>query len=209
VTDPGRGIDAATHAHLFEPFFTTKPRGKGTGLGLSTVHGIVGQSGGHLDVDSEVGHGSTFRVYLPATDEPVSPSTVSRVRRATQPSTATVLLLEDEDALRRLVVRVLGQHGYTIHATARPAEALELARRPGLTFDLLLTDIVLPDMNGQAAAAQIQLLHPTCRVLFMSGYSEDAVVPHGVLTSTFAFLSKPFTTNDLVEKVEDVLESPR
>jgi PAS domain S-box-containing protein len=209
VTDTGRGIDAATQPHLFEPFFTTKPRGKGTGLGLSTVHGIVGQSGGHLGVYSEVGHGTTFRVYLPTTDEPVSPSTVGRTPSGPRPASATILLLEDEDALRRLVVRVLGQRGYTIHATARPAEALELARRPGLTFDLLLTDVVLPDMNGQAAAAQIQLLQPACRVLFMSGYTEDAIVRHGVLTSTVAFLSKPFTATDLIQKVDDVLDGPR
>jgi CheY-like chemotaxis protein len=210
VTDTGKGIDAATQARLFEPFFTTKPQGQGTGLGLSTVHGIVGQSGGHLAVQSEVGRGTTFKVYLPATDEPASPRAVERARTASSPrKPATILLVEDEDALRRLVVRVLSQYGYTIHATGRPAEALELARQPGPAFDLLLTDIVLPDMNGQAVAAKIQTLQPGCRVLFMSGYTEDAIVRHGVLTATVSFLPKPFTTTDLLQKIEDVLDAVR
>jgi len=204
VSDTGHGMDAATQARIFEPFFTTKPQGRGTGLGLATVYGIVKQSGGHVWVYSEVGCGTTFKIYLPATGEiaevpseggsPVPPHSAARV-----------LLLEDEDGVRRLVTKVLERRGYVVHATGDPAEALALAERRDVKIDLLLTDVVLPGMSGRAVADAVETLQPACRILFMSGYTDDAVVRHGVLHAEARFLQKPFRADALVQKVAEAL----
>jgi hypothetical protein len=204
VSDTGHGMDPATQARIFEPFFTTKPAGRGTGLGLSTVYGIVKQSGGHVWVYSEVGSGTALKVYLPATEEAVW---MAPPRRTLEPgqTNATVLLVEDEEGLRKLVGRVLRKYGFTVHAPATPVEAVALASSRTIPFDLLLTDVVLPDITGRAVATTVLQHHPECKVLFMSGYTDDAIVRHGVLDEDAAFLQKPFTADALVQKIADVL----
>ncbi len=206
VSDTGHGMSPETEARIFEPFFTTKPQGRGTGLGLSMVLGIVEQSGGHVCVQSQVDHGTTFKVYLPAVDELLVSPTLEDVPEVTR-NTASVLLLEDEDAVRRLVTKVLESRGYLVHATAHPLDALAIARRTDVHIDLLLTDVVLPEMSGRAVAEAVRALHPDCRVLFMSGYTDDAVLRHGVLTVKALFLQKPFRANALAQKVAEALAS--
>jgi two-component system cell cycle sensor histidine kinase/response regulator CckA len=206
VSDTGHGMDAATQARIFEPFFTTKPAGYGTGLGLSTVYGIVKQSGGHIWVYSEPGQGSTFKVYLPTTTEPVGAKVVKRSAPRPLTSQVTVLLVEDEGAVRRLVTRVLSSHGFTVHGVGSASEAIALAEKRHVTFQLLLTDVVLPEITGRAVAEAVQRAHPTCRVLFMSGYTDDAIVRHGVLEQGVAFIQKPFTSDGLIHKINEVLE---
>lgn len=208
VSDTGHGMDAETQTRIFEPFFTTKPQGQGTGLGLSTVYGIVQQDGGHVRVYSEVGRGTTFKVYLPVTDEAEAAASEG-VMPERAPSAGIVLLLEDEDAVRRLVTKVLEKRGYLVHAAAHPNDALAIARRRGITIDLLLTDVVLPDVTGQAVAEAVRALHPRCHVLFMSGYTDDAIVRHGVLSADAMFLQKPFRTDGLVQKVAEALSEGR
>jgi len=204
VSDTGHGMDAQTQARIFEPFFTTKPQGRGTGLGLSTVYGIVQQSNGHVWVYSEVGRGTTFKVYLPVTEEATMNPVTEPVPQVPH-NAAHILLLEDEDAVRRLVMKVLQKRGYIVHAAGRPAEALAMARQGDLRIDLLLTDVVMPDMSGRAVADAVQDLHPNCRVLFMSGYTDDAIVRHGVLHAEALFLQKPFRADDLAQKVSEAL----
>ena len=207
VSDTGDGMDAATRKRVFEPFFTTKPTGKGTGLGLATVYGIAKQSGGHIHVQSERGHGTTFKVYLPRTDE------VEAVRQPTPDGQrplggdGTILLVEDEDAVRRFAHRVLESYGYTVHALADPRQAIEFANaRPG-EIDLILTDVVLPDMNGRTMATLLQQKHPESKVLYMSGYADQAIVHHGVLDEATCFLPKPFTATALARSVRECLEA--
>jgi two-component system, cell cycle sensor histidine kinase and response regulator CckA len=204
VSDTGQGMDAATQARIFEPFFTTKALGSGTGLGLSTVYGIVKQSGGHIWVYSEVGRGTAFKVYLPATQEP----TVTHAPRAVSaaaPATASVLLVEDEVGLRTLVSRILIKAGFTVHAPETPRDAVAWAERCDSAIDLLLTDVVLPEILGPAVAAAVQRHHPKCKVLFISGYTNEAIVRHGALDEDAAFLPKPFTASALLQKIADVL----
>ena len=204
VADSGCGMSAATRARIFEPFFTTKPLGRGTGLGLSTVHEIVKQSGGHLDVQSVVGSGSRFAVYLPSAqarpaDELAVPAPpVSR-------GAATILLVEDEEGVRHLATKVLQRAGYTVYPAASPSEALTIASQLERSPDLLLTDVILPDMSGKAVALHVQSRHPQCRVLYMSGHTEDWMLTQGKLDPGAAFLSKPFVVATLLRQVEDVL----
>jgi CheY-like chemotaxis protein len=209
VSDTGAGMDAETQAHVFEPFFTTKPLGRGTGLGLSTVYGIVKQSGGYISVDSQRGQGTTFKIFLPAVDDaeqdaPLDPE----IPHAAPPSVvgnAAVLLVEDEAGVRHLVSRLLQRCGYTVHAVGTPAEALAYASTPGTAIDLLLTDVVLPEMSGRAVADAVRGLYPQCRVLFMSGYTNDAVVRRGAMEGHAPFLQKPFSGDALLAKVAAVL----
>lgn len=208
VSDTGHGMDAATQSRLFEPFFTTKAQGQGTGLGLATVYGIVKQSGGHIWVYSEVGRGSTFKVYLPQTDEPLQtaqapPVTVNDVR-----GTETILIVEDEDLVRGFVEKVLSRHGYTVHAVADPARAIKFARVHQACIHLLLTDVVLPGMSGRTLAAELVHQHPESKVLYMSGYTDNAIVHHGVLEIGTQFMQKPFTADALAQKVRELLDSP-
>jgi PAS domain S-box-containing protein len=208
VADTGHGMDAATREHVFEPFFTTKPEGRGTGLGLSTVHGIVHQSGGHVWVYSEVGHGTVFKVYLPRTDEvetPPEPEDDIRVLRGTE----TILLVEDEDVVREFAHKVLTRQGYAVHALADPGQALAFARAHSGTVDLLLTDVVLPRTNGRHLAEAVSALHPEAGILYMSGYTDDAIVRHGVLEPGTRFLQKPFASDALLRKVRQVIEARR
>ncbi|HUY13578.1 MAG TPA: PAS domain S-box protein [Terriglobia bacterium] len=207
VADNGCGMDAETQSHIFEPFFTTKEQGKGTGLGLATVYGIVKQSGGFIWVYSEPGQGSTFKVYLPAVRDaaPSGKSVPKELRPAGGPE--TVLLVEDEDALRFMVREVLSAAGYNVLEATEGDEALEIARRHERAIDLMLTDIVMPRMNGQELAQKLEGLHPETRVLFMSGYTGAVVVRHGILSSDEMFIQKPFNPSALMKKVREILDA--
>ena len=206
VSDTGVGMSPEVQQRIFEPFFTTKPVGKGTGMGLASVYGIVMQSGGHVWVDSEPGQGSTFKVYLPravegdAADREAAPS-------ATLPrGDETLLLVEDEDTVRRLVKRTLESCGYSVIEAPDGPSAIEICRQPGVRFSLLLTDVVMPKMSGRDLAATVVAMRPGTRVLFMSGYTENTVVREGVLAPSSHFLQKPFAMRTLAMKVREVLD---
>ncbi len=207
VSDTGVGMDAAVRAHIFEPFFTTKDKDKGTGLGLATVYGIVKQMGGYVWVYSEVGVGSTFKIYLPrvadAARGPAAGSSGGREHTGTE----TLLLAEDEPGIRNLLVRVLTASGYTVLAAASGEEATELARGHESPIHLLVTDVVMAGMHGPDLARRVAELHPEAAVLFLSGYTDEAVVQHGVDTGRAAFLQKPFTHHEFLAKVRDVLNA--
>src|SRR5688572_4453051 len=190
VSDTGEGIDANVLPHIFEPFFTTKPAGKGTGLGLATVYGIVKQNAGHIWVYSEPGHGSTFKIYLPALESTEDARTVACDLTAPG-GTETILVVEDDDRLRRLAERTLNRFGYTVLAAATGFEALRLAAWHERAIDLVFTDVVLPDFTGPAVASKICDLRPEIKVLFSSGYTEGAIAHHGVLDAGVEYLPSP------------------
>ena len=206
VSDNGVGMDAETVARVFEPFFTTKAVGTGTGLGLSTVYGIVKQSGGNTWIYSEPGRGSTFKVYLPAAEEPLAAALPAQPELATPTGTETILIVEDEEAVRTLAADMLRRCGYTVRATGSSEEALRLAADRDEPIDLLLTDLVMPEMNGPELAEAIVERVPTVRVLFMSGYADEAVTRHGALETGIAYLEKPFSARDLARMVRKTLD---
>jgi two-component system cell cycle sensor histidine kinase/response regulator CckA len=206
VSDTGVGITDEVKARLFEPFFTTKERGKGTGLGLSTTYGIVKQSGGYVWCDTEVGRGTTFQVLLPRVDEPVTQPEARPVQAPIHPGDETVLLVEDEPEVRSLVQRILKTQGYTVVTAANPDEALAVAREFKGTIQVMVTDIVMPGMSGLQLAERLLPTRPNMRVLFVSGYTHDAIGPQGILEPGTAFLQKPFTPNALARKVREVLD---
>jgi CheY-like chemotaxis protein len=206
VTDSGAGMDATVRAHLFEPFFTTKEVGKGTGLGLATVYGIVKQSDGYISVYTEVGKGSSFKVYLPRIETP-QPAPVAPAKSGPARGSETVLVVEDEPAVLTLSRRALEMQGYVVLAAADGADALRIVERHGGTIDLLLSDVVMPGLSGRELADQLSVRRPGIRVLFMSGYPGDAVVQHGTLPPGSAFLQKPFSPDGLARKVRDVLDA--
>lgn len=209
VSDTGCGMDAELQSHIFEPFFTTKEPGKGTGLGLATVYGIVKQSGGYIWVDSEVGRGTTFKIYLPRVDEPRDVTLPEHRASKYARSPQTVLLVEDEQSLRKLIRSTLVELGHFVLEARDAFEALEIAGKTPGAIDLLLTDVVMPGMSGRALATKLTALRPGTRVLYMSGYTDGAVATHGVLESGITFLRKPFTRTELTERVDEVLSLMR
>jgi CheY-like chemotaxis protein len=208
ISDTGMGMDAETQSHIFEPFFTTKGL-KGTGLGLSTVYGIIKQSGGYIWVYSEPGKGTSFKVYLPrvsATGEAIAaePSVISE---KTEQAQETILLVEDENNLRQLVRQCLENQGYTVLEAADGAAAIEISNANLGPIHLLLTDIIMPGMNGRELARRVSALRPETKVLYMSGYTENAIAHNGILEEGIALLQKPFTLSTLKTKVREKLSS--
>jgi len=205
VSDTGTGMSPETCSHIFEPFFTTKDPAKGTGLGLSTVYGIVKQSDGHISVYSEPGMGTTLRIYLPRVEEAQAAASAEPAAAATDTGNETILLVEDEDGVRGLVRQVLKRKGYSVLEARDGGEALLTCEHFHEPIHLLLTDVVLAHMSGRELAERLSVLRPEMKVLYMSGYTDDAIVQHGVLTQEAAFLQKPFTTEALARKVREVL----
>ena len=205
VTDTGAGMDEETKSHIFEPFFTTKGPGKGTGLGLATVYGIVRQTGGGISVESEPGKGSTFRIYLPQVTAPVDFTKTPLAPVDKSENFETVLVVEDEEIVRELVCEVLQEQGYNILCARDGVDALEMAGNFDGTIHLLVTDVIMPHMNGQELAAKLSTLRPDMKVLYVSGYSDNDIGDHGVLDPRFELLQKPFTPQTLARKIRDVI----
>jgi CheY-like chemotaxis protein len=208
VSDNGMGMDAATADRAFEPFFTTKERGKGTGLGLSMVFGIVQSAGGQVQLQTKIGEGTTLRVYLPF-------AAGETAERATPPNGnhrvgggESVLLVEDDDAVRRVTSRMLQGLGFRVMAAAGPRQALDLARDHIGTIDLLLSDVVMPGLNGRELAEAMRKLRPGMKVVFVSGYTDDVALLHQLREQTLFFLQKPFTSGALAEMIRSAIDAP-
>ena len=205
VSDCGHGMDAATKNRIFEPFFTTKPQGKGTGLGLSTVFGIVKQSNGHIEVYSEVGRGSTFKVYLPQTYEKLV-AAATESQSLAPVAHAVILVVEDEEGVRELVRDLLEANGYTVFVAQNGKEALSICSLQKAAINLVVTDVVMPEMGGPELAEHLKKSRPAIKVLFMSGYADHAIVHNGTLAAGASFIQKPFTLPNFARKVREVLE---
>jgi len=206
ISDTGIGISDEVKAHLFEPFFTTKEQGKGTGLGLATVYAIVEQLNGYISVYSEEGIGSTFKIYLPHAAGSSKPAAPTMSNASMPAGNETILVAEDEEMVRLLINRVLSRCGYTVLVAERPADALALARAHQTPIDLLITDVIMPEMGGKELATQLATIHPETSVLFISGYTDNAIVHQGVLDPGIHFVQKPFTPTDLAAKVRKILD---
>ena len=198
--DDGVGIEASILGHIFEPFFTTKEAGKGTGLGLGTVHRIIEETGGTIDVESEPGEGTTFTITLPLATGVAQAVTSEQSQTEHRVGGAErILIVEDEEAVRQMTARLLTRKGYSV--TTASSESI--------SFDLLLTDVIMPGISGGELARQVRQLAPDTRVLYMSGYTEDDLVQHGISTAQASFIQKPFTLGSFVQKVRDILDIPR
>jgi two-component system cell cycle sensor histidine kinase/response regulator CckA len=207
VRDTGAGVAPNILPHIFEPFFTTKRAGEGTGLGLATVYGIVRQSGGHISVESKVGAGTTFRLYFRRSLGEPEPLSAPGSRHLPSRGRERILVVEDDDLVRRLVVRTLEGAGYAVQAGTRANEGLERAR--SAVFDLLVTDVVMPGGDGKQLATRLMALFPELRVLYMSGYTDGAIASGGVLDAGVELLSKPFAPADLLARVRKILDRAR
>ena len=207
VSDNGCGMDKDTLNNLFEPFFTTKEVGKGTGLGLATIYGIVKQNNGFINVYSEPGQGSTFKIYLPRLIADEDADKTVREKKAAAGGTETILLVEDEPSILRMIKMMLKRKGYSVLSAATPAEAVEKAKNHSGAINLLMTDVIMPEMHGQSLAEKITDIYPDIRLLFMSGYTADVIAHHGILDEGVAFIQKPFSMADLAEKLREVLET--
>ena len=205
VSDNGSGMDIGTQARIFEPFFTTKPKGKGTGLGLSTVYGIVKQSGGHIAVDSLPGRGTTMRVYVPWIDEPAKIAPKPAI--SSPQGKETVLIVEDEAAVRELACECLKRKGYQVLDAPSAIEAVAICSQTEPKIDLVLSDVLMPGMGGRELAEKLRRLRPAIKILYMSGYIDDALAADDVLEKETAFIQKPFTPTTLAHKVRQVLDN--
>jgi two-component system, cell cycle sensor histidine kinase and response regulator CckA len=205
VRDTGYGMDEETQSHIFEPFFTTKDPSKGTGLGLATVYGTVNQSGGCITVSSKVGVGTTFRIYLPQVEESVEEVPLPQAASHPPHGEGKILLVEDDDAVRRMTREFLKIAGYTVVEARGAAEAIQWMQANKGAVDLILTDVVMPGMKGRELVEQLGKLHPGLKVLYMSAYTEDDAVNLGILNPGTAFIEKPFSPDDLANKVREVL----
>jgi two-component system cell cycle sensor histidine kinase/response regulator CckA len=207
ISDTGQGMDAETQARIFDPFFTTKERGKGTGLGLATVHGIVNQSGGHIWVYSELGQGATFKIYLPQVEAPVRLAMPRQISVKPRSGSETILLVEDGDAVREMVLQALRRDGYRVMEANSGVQACQVAAAHQGHIDLLLTDVVMPGgMSGPQLAANLAALRPNMKVIYMSGYTDNAIIQHGVLEAGIIFLEKPFSLETLTRKIRQALD---
>ncbi|HVJ26417.1 MAG TPA: ATP-binding protein, partial [Vicinamibacterales bacterium] len=206
VMDTGSGIVPDAIGRIFDPFFTTKPVGRGTGLGLSTVHGIVKQSGGGIEVSSQLNRGSIFRVYLPLVEAEVEVEMPAAAAIPIEPRNATILIVEDEPSVGKLTRRIVERGGYQALLAGTPSEALSIASAEP-NIQMLLTDVVLPEMSGRALAGRLRATHPDLQVLYMSGYSDDALSQHGVLDPGIALIEKPFRGVALLARIEALLRS--
>jgi two-component system, cell cycle sensor histidine kinase and response regulator CckA len=207
VSDNGAGISPEDQRKIFEPFYTTKKLGKGTGLGLSTVYGIVKQSGGNIWVYSEPGHGSTFKIYLPRIDEPSTVHSSKPVEMACHSGSETVLIVEDEEIVREVTREILESYGYKVLVADHCNLAMKLCKEHNGKIDLMVTDVVMPQMNGRELFEHLSPQRPDMKVLFMSGYTDEAIVHHGVLEKGIPFIQKPFTPGSLTNKVREVIDN--
>ncbi|MBW2344804.1 MAG: response regulator, partial [Deltaproteobacteria bacterium] len=206
VSDTGTGMDKETQEHIFEPFYTTKEKGKGTGLGLSTVYGIVKQNNGFVWVYSEPGQGTTFKIYMPKAVEDAVLDEIEITTTADLSGSDTVLIVEDDDSLRKLAHKALQQKGYKVLEAENGEDALRVSEEHEDPIDLLITDVVMPKMDGKETAERLQPLYPQMKVIYMSGYTDNAIVHHGVLAPGLNFIEKPFSPEGLARKVREVLD---
>lgn len=207
VRDTGTGMPLEIRERIFEPFFTTKEKGRGTGLGLSTVYGIVMQSGGNICVHSEPGLGTTFEIFLPRVDESVEELRKTVTRTDPPHGSETILLVEDEEDVRRFVAQVLRKQGYTVLETSCGKDALELTKNYKEPIHMILTDVVMPGMSGRQLTDQLLPFHPKTKVLYMSGYTNNEIIHHGVLNGGTHYIQKPFTIGGLAKQMREVLEN--
>jgi CheY-like chemotaxis protein len=206
VSDTGCGMTPEVRDRVFEPFFTTKEKGKGTGLGLSTVYGIVKQSGGNIWVYSEPGQGTTFKIYLPRVDEPSEHLDKATRTEEIAQGNETILIVEDDEAVRKLAVRVLEKQGYTALEARQGEEALNIFQQCNQPIHLILVDVVMPGLSGRQLIETLKQMRQDFKVLYMSGYTDNAIVHHGVLEKGMNFIQKPFTYDGLARKVREVLD---
>jgi two-component system cell cycle sensor histidine kinase/response regulator CckA len=207
VRDTGQGMSSEVKSHLFEPFFTTKPKGRGTGLGLATIYGAVKQSGGSIEVDSEEGKGSTFRIYLPCVM--TSPERIEKdlLLASKMPGGAeTILLVEDERIVRELAIKILKRLGYSVLDAADGDHAIAVAKEYKDTINLLMTDVVMPGINGRQLADNLIRLHPEMKILYTSGYTDDAIGSHGIIEEDLNFIAKPYSLQDLAQRIRELLD---
>jgi two-component system cell cycle sensor histidine kinase/response regulator CckA len=209
VSDTGHGMDEATQARIFEPFFTTKGPGKGTGLGLATVYGIIKQSGGSIEVQSEPGQGATFKIYLPLVEGRTASAKPALGLRSAPKGSESILLVEDEDAVRAFASHALQSWGYRVLEASRGDEAIRVCQQHPGPIHLVVSDVIMPEMGGRQLVERLRTLRPSIEVLYISGYTDDAVVHHGILVAETAFLQKPFTPTALANKVREVLDTSK